>query len=166
MFRASFLALRPLGKTFCSSYRILHAAARTQSTVNAANAKTNIVEGAAPNIAKSRRLAPIAVTAKAADRVKELIDGKEGVVGVHLTVKRRGCNGYSYVMNYCTKEHVDSKKDEVVEAHGITVLVDPKAVFFIVGTTMDYNETELAAEFTFINPNIKGECGCGESFNV
>lgn len=166
MFRASVLALRPLGKTFCSSHRVLHAVARTQSTVNVANTKANKVEGAAPNIPKSRRLAPIAVTAKAAERVKELIDGKDGVVGVHLSVKRRGCNGYSYVMNYCTQEQIDSKKDEIVEAHGITVLVDPKAVFFIVGTTMDYNETDLAAEFTFVNPNIKGECGCGESFNV
>jgi len=166
MFRPIVLVLRPLGKTFCSRTKILNAAVRTHATATTANVKANIVEGAAPNIAKSRRIAPIAVTAKAADRVKELIDGKEGVVGVHLTVKRRGCNGYSYVMNYCTKEQVDSKKDEVVESHGITVLVDPKAVFFIVGTTMDYNETELAAEFTFINPNIKGECGCGESFNV
>jgi len=166
MFRPTVLAVRPLGKAFSSSSRILHAAARTHSTAPTANIKANLVEGAAPNIAKSRRIAPISVTAKAADRVKELIDGKEGVVGVHLTVKRRGCNGYSYVMNYCTTEQVQSKKDEVVVAHGITVLVDPKAVFFIVGTTMDYNETELAAEFTFINPNIKGECGCGESFNV
>ena len=168
MFRASVLALRPMGNTFRSSNQIQHAVARTQSTVNTTNVnvKTNLFEEGAPNTSKSRRIAPIAITAKAAQRVKELIAGKEEVAGVHLTVKRRGCNGYSYVMNYATKEQVVSKKDEIVEAHGITVLVDPKAVFFIVGTTMDYNETELASEFTFINPNVKGECGCGESFNV
>lgn len=127
---------------------------------------SNPSDGAGPNIPKSRRLAPIAITARAALRVKELINGKADTVGVHLTVRRRGCNGYSYVMNYASKGMVEAKKDEIVEAHGVTVLVDPKAVFFIVGTTMDYNETELAAEFTFINPNVKGECGCGESFNV
>ena len=63
-------------------------------------------------------------------------------------------------------DDVDPKKNEIVREHDVTVLVDPKAVFFMVGTTMDYNETELAAEFTFVNPNVKGECGCGESFNL
>lgn len=121
---------------------------------------------AAPNIAKSRRLDPIALTPKAADRIKELISGKDDAVGVHLSVKRRGCNGYSYIMNYATEEMVNAGKDEVVHGHGVTVLVDPKAIFFIVGTTMDWNETELASEFNFINPNVKGECGCGESFNM
>eukprot|EP00605_Chrysophyceae_sp_TOSAG23-4_P001408 GSChrysophyteH1.ASY1.ANO1.1534.1 assembled CDS len=121
---------------------------------------------AGPNIPKSRRLAPIALTSKAADRIKELIGGKENAVGVHLSVKRRGCNGYSYIMNYATDDQVKAGKDEIVQDHGVTVLVDPKAVFFIVGTTMDWNETELASEFTFINPNVKGECGCGESFNM
>lgn len=122
--------------------------------------------GARPNIAKSRQLAPISITPKAAERIKELIDGKKDTVGVHLSVKRRGCNGYSYIMNYASKEQVDAGKDEIVNENDVTVLVDPKAVFFLVGTSMDWNETELASEFTFINPNIKGECGCGESFNM
>jgi len=108
----------------------------------------------------------ISVTAKAADRIKEMIDGKEDVVGVHLSVKRRGCNGYSYIMNYAKEEDEVKGKNELVQNHGVKVLVDPKAIFFVVGTTMDYNETDLAAEFTFVNPNIKGECGCGESFNI
>ena len=128
---------------------------------------TSATADKAPKIAVPKsRIAPIALTAKAADRIKQLIGGKEDTVGVHLSVKRRGCNGYSYIMNYATQEMIDSKADEMVQAHGVTVLVDPKAIFFIVGTTMDYNETELASEFTFINPNIKGECGCGESFNI
>lgn len=54
----------------------------------------------------------------------------------------------------------------MMEAHGVTVFIEPMALFNIVGTVMDYEETELSSEFTFNNPNSKGECGCGESFNV
>jgi iron-sulfur cluster assembly protein len=136
--------------------------------LNSRSASTaKALKGARPNIAQSRRLAPISITPKAAERIKELIDGKEeDVAGVHLSVKRRGCNGYSYIMNYASHDQVKEGKDEIVQNHGVTVLVDPKATFFIIGTSMDYNETELASEFTFINPNVKGECGCGESFNI
>lgn len=64
---------------------------------------------------------------------------------------------------YC---YLKKKKDEMMEAHGVTVFIEPMALFNIVGTVMDYEETELSSEFTFNNPNSKGECGCGESFNV
>jgi len=74
-----------------------------------------------------------------------------------------GCNGLSYTLNYVFEE---PQKDEKMEAHGVKVFIDPMALFNVVGTVMDYEETELASEFTFINPNSKGECGCGESFNV
>lgn len=109
---------------------------------------------------------PILLTERAAQRIKDLMSNNDSAVGVKLGVKRRGCNGYSYTMNYATEEELRTTKDEVVSAHGVKVLVDPKAVFFIVGTTMDFVETELSSEFTFINPNSKGQCGCGESFNV
>mmetsp|Transcript_16617 Transcript_16617/g.25008 ORF Transcript_16617/g.25008 Transcript_16617/m.25008 type:complete len:142 (-) Transcript_16617:33-458(-) len=109
---------------------------------------------------------PISVTVRAAERIKDMIEGKDDVVGVKIGVKRRGCNGYSYTMNYASRDDVVGKKYEVVNSHGITVLVDPLAIFYILGTEMDYEETVLSSEFTFTNPNSKGECGCGESFNV
>eukprot|EP01039_Chlorochromonas_danica_P004176 gene4176-4589_t len=112
------------------------------------------------------RPAPIKLTEKAAARIQELTHDKEDVAGVRLSVRRRGCNGYSYTMNYAKTDEVAKTKDEVVRAHGVQVFVDPKAIFFLVGTTMDYKDDELSSEFTFTNPNSKGECGCGESFNV
>lgn len=109
---------------------------------------------------------PIKLTERAAVRIKELMSEKPESVGVRIGVKRRGCNGYSYTMNYADQEYLSKTKDEVVSNFGVKVLVDPKAVFFLVGTEMDYVETALSSEFTFTNPNSKGSCGCGESFNV
>jgi len=121
-----------------------------------------------PPKTKPRRrlqLDAIKVTKNAADRLKDLLkgEGTEGAIGIRLGVKRRGCNGLSYTMNY-TKEKPE--KDEEVVAYGVHVFIEPMALLSVVGTTMDYEDTELASEFTFKNPNSKGECGCGESFNV
>jgi len=116
---------------------------------------------------KRRELrAPITLTENAANRIKEMLTSKEDVIGIRVSVKRRGCNGYSYIMNYANKDDALLNKDEKVESYGVKVFVDPKAVFYLVGTQMDWEETELASEFTFTNPNSKGTCGCGESFNV
>jgi iron-sulfur cluster assembly accessory protein len=116
--------------------------------------------------ARREKAVAITLTEKAAERIKELISAKPESIGVRIGVKRRGCNGYSYTMNYADQEYMETTKDEKVNAHGVNVLVDPKAIFFLVGTEMDFVETALSSEFTFINPNSKGECGCGESFNV
>ena len=111
--------------------------------------------------------ATIELTEGAADRIKLMLKNKDNNnIGLRIGVKRRGCNGLSYTMNYSTKEDEKSKKYEIINAYGVKVLIDPKATFYIAGTVMDWSETALSSEFTFTNPNSKGECGCGESFNV
>src|SRR5437762_6603312 len=104
------------------------------------------------------------VTDAAAQRIQPLLDnrGKQSV-GVRIGVRSRGCSGLSYTLEYADEK---GKCDEVVEDKGVTILVDPKAIMFILGTEMDYVEEKLQNGFTFRNPNEKGRCGCGESFHV
>lgn len=122
-------------------------------------------ESLSPRRRSTRNLNPIVVTESAANRIKELLNSEngKGALGIRLGVKRRGCNGLSYTLNYAFEK---PPKDEEMDAHGIKVFIEPMALFNVVGTTMDWEETELSSEFTFSNPNSKGECGCGESFNV
>lgn len=100
----------------------------------------------------------------AAEHVKALLAkrGKESA-GIKIGVRTRGCSGLSYTLEYADEV---SKFDEVVEDKGIRVLIDPKAVMFVIGTEMDYAEEKFKSGFTFRNPNEKGRCGCGESFHV
>ncbi|MBM3554357.1 MAG: iron-sulfur cluster assembly accessory protein [Alphaproteobacteria bacterium] len=106
----------------------------------------------------------ISITDTAAERVKALL-AKRGKpsAGIRVGVKTKGCSGLSYAIEYADER---SKFDEVVEQKGVTVLIDPKAIMFIVGTEMDYVEEKLQSGFVFRNPNEKGRCGCGESFHV
>jgi iron-sulfur cluster assembly protein len=124
---------------------------------------------AAGAAAKPRRVArprpqAITLTATAVERVRALLEkrGKPSV-GIRIGVRTKGCSGLSY-----TIEYADAKgpADDIVEQDGVTVLIDPKATMFILGTEMDYVEEKLQTGFTFRNPNEKGRCGCGESFHV
>jgi iron-sulfur cluster assembly protein len=108
--------------------------------------------------------APMTITAAAAERVKALL-AKRGKpsAGIRIGVRSKGCSGLSYTLEYADER---TPFDEVVEAEGITVLIDPKATMFILGTEMDFVEDKLSSGFVFRNPNEKGRCGCGESFHV
>eukprot|EP00940_MAST-03C_sp_MAST-3C-sp2_P002749 g2749.t1 len=101
-------------------------------------------------------------TQAAADRIKYLIGDKD-VYGIRVGVRTRGCNGLSYTLNYA--EGKEKFEDEVSEK-GVRVLIEPKAIMHIVGSTMDFVEDELVSEFVFHNPNAKDYCGCGESFTT
>ncbi len=105
----------------------------------------------------------ITLTDSAAERVRTYIDKRGKGVGLRLGVTLTGCSGYSYVINYAD-EVADS--DVVFEDKGITVIVDPDALKLIDGTEVDFVKNGLNEAFSFRNPNISGECGCGESFNV
>ncbi|GKY96441.1 hypothetical protein MPSEU_000603600 [Mayamaea pseudoterrestris] len=124
----------------------------------------------APSPPRRRRIVedkdPIVVTPRAQDRLQELLKNKPDAIGIRLGVRRRGCNGLSYTLNYAEQGDDHSKNISLQTEKGIKVWIEPMALFSIVGTTMDWEETELSSEFTFNNPNSKGSCGCGESFNV
>ena len=91
-------------------------------------------------------------------------------LGIRISINKKGCNGLNYTMKYITDSTEGRKavlKDDFINiTEEIKIFVDPLAVFAIVGSVMDWKENELTSEFTFINPNAKGFCGCGESFNV
>lgn len=104
------------------------------------------------------------ITDAAANRIQHLLSQRcKPSAGIRIGVRSRGCSGLSYTLEYA--DAVD-KFDEVVEDKGVKVLIDPKAVMFLIGTEMDYVEEKLKSGFIFRNPNEKGRCGCGESFHV
>ena len=105
----------------------------------------------------------ITLTDSAAERVRTYMDKRGKGIGLRLGVTKTGCSGYSYVINYAD-EVADA--DVIFEDKGITVIVDPDALELIDGTEVDFVKNGLNEAFSFRNPNISGECGCGESFNV
>jgi iron-sulfur cluster assembly protein len=98
-------------------------------------------------------------------RLQELITQKNdpAILGIRVSLARKGCENLSYTMNYTDKRE---KLDEVVQANGVQVFVDSKAVMYLIGTEMDYVSNDLQQEFVFHNPNTKSSCGCGKSFSV
>lgn len=112
------------------------------------------------------RKAALVLTQSAVNKIKAILKEKPDVEAVKIGVKQRGCNGMSYTLDYVTRGTDNVKFDEKVEQDGVKVLIDAKAQITLLGTEMDFVETKLASEFVFNNPNIKGTCGCGESFSM
>jgi iron-sulfur cluster assembly protein len=104
------------------------------------------------------------LTEAAAARVRDLSERADSeIVGLRVGVKNGGCAGMSYTVEYA---HDIRPTDEVVEDRGVKILVDPKAVLFLLGTEMDFKVDKMAAQFVFNNPNQTGACGCGESVQL
>lgn len=107
---------------------------------------------------------PINMTPAAVAQVKALLASRgKPSVGVRIGVRTKGCSGLSYTLEFADEKNTF---DEEMTVDGVTVLIDPKATMFIIGTEMDYVEDKLESGFVFNNPNEKGRCGCGESFHV
>lgn len=115
---------------------------------------------------RQRRPRPKAVslTDAAAERVREIMAKAETPsVGIRVGVKNGGCAGQEYTFAYA--ETIEPL-DEVVEDKGVTILIDPKAILFLIGSEIDYETTKLASKFVFRNPNQTDACGCGESVTI
>lgn len=97
---------------------------------------------------------------------KILSERKEKCEGIRINVKSTGCSGMSYKIEYAVAGQNVTKFDDIVVKNGVTIYIDPKASIFLIGSKMIYREDELKSGFDFINPNEKGRCGCGESFNA
>nr|XP_020449649.1 iron-sulfur cluster assembly 1 homolog, mitochondrial [Monopterus albus] len=107
--------------------------------------------------------AALTLTPAAVNKIRFLLQEKPEYIGLKVGVRTRGCNGLSYTLDY-TKEK--DKSDEEVIQEGVRVFIEKKAQLTLLGTEMDFVESKLSSEFVFNNPNIKGTCGCGESFNI
>jgi iron-sulfur cluster assembly protein len=106
----------------------------------------------------------VTLTEAAAERVREIMGKAERpYAGLRVGVKNGGCAGQEYVLEYA---EAANPLDEVVEDKGVTILVEPKAVLFLIGTVVDYDVSRLSAKFVFRNPNETDACGCGESVTI
>ena len=106
----------------------------------------------------------IKLSDNAVSRIKEIMfKAENSTIGARVGVESGGCAGMSYVMEYAK----DIKpNEEVIEDKGVKVLIDPKAVIYLLGTEMDYKKAKFSSQFVFYNPNETERCGCGESFKV
>ena len=106
----------------------------------------------------------IKISDNAVSKIKEIMSqANNTTIGVRVGVKSGGCAGLSYIMEYAT----DVKpNEEVIEERGVKVLIDPKAVMYLLGTEMDYKKEKFSSQFIFKNPNETERCGCGESFKI
>ena len=115
---------------------------------------------------RARRPRPkvVTLTEAAAERVRAIMaKAEKPYAGLRVGVKNSGCAGQEYILEYAEEA---GPLDEVVEDKGVTILIDPKAVLFLIGSEIDYETTKLASKFVFRNPNETDACGCGESVTI
>jgi iron-sulfur cluster assembly protein len=105
----------------------------------------------------------ISLTESAATRVRTYLASRGTGLGLRLGVRKTGCSGFAYVVNYADNTRPD---DVIFEDHGVKVFVDQASLTLVDGTVVDFVKQGLNEAFRFTNPNVKGECGCGESFSV
>ena len=106
----------------------------------------------------------ITLSSNAANRIKKIMSSADKeTIGVRVGVKSGGCAGMSYIMEYAKSINPN---EEVIEDKGVKVLIDPKAIMYLLGTEMDYKKEKFSSQFVFKNPNETERCGCGESFKV
>ena len=106
----------------------------------------------------------IRLSDNAVKRIKYIMSKAENsTIGVRVGVKTGGCAGMSYVMEYAKEINPN---EEIIEEKGVKVLIDPKAIIYLLGTEMDYKEEKFSSQFIFKNPNETERCGCGESFKI
>ena len=114
--------------------------------------------------ARKPRPKVVTLSERAAERVREIMArADEPYAGLRVGVKNGGCAGQEYVLEYARQA---DPLDEVVEDKGVTILIEPKAVLFLIGAEIDYEVTKLSAKFVFHNPNQTDACGCGESVTI
>jgi iron-sulfur cluster assembly protein len=115
-------------------------------------------------MAISSRFKVMTLTEAAAARVQEIIAASDKpIAGLRVGVKNGGCAGMSYTMEFAEET---APHDEIIEDKGVRVLIDPKAVLFLLGTRMDFKTDRLSSGFVFVNPNETSACGCGESVAI
>lgn len=105
----------------------------------------------------------ITLTETAAERVQAFLDNRGKGIGLRVGIKTSGCSGMAYVLEFIDEADED---DNIFESQGVKIIVDAKSLLYIDGTELDYGKEGLNEGFQFNNPNVKGECGCGESFTV
>lgn len=105
----------------------------------------------------------ISFTESAAQHIARSLDQRGKGLGLRLGVRTSGCSGMAYVLEYADELQPE---DEVYEQFGVKVVVDPKSLAYLQGTELDFTKEGLNEGFRFNNPNVKDECGCGESFNI
>ena len=105
----------------------------------------------------------ISMTDAAAERVSKFLQSRGKGLGLRLGIKTSGCSGMAYVLEFVDETQPD---DQIFEMHGVNIIVDSKSLIYLDGTELDFVKEGLNEGFKFNNPNVKGACGCGESFTV